>query len=209
MPDLEILGVPESNFVWAARIACAERGLPHVNLPLPPHAPEVCAVNPFGMVPVMRHGAVTLSESRAIVAYVDAIAPGAPMTPADPVAAARAEMWTSRVLTVVEPRAIRAYLFGYMFPGTPDGAPDRARIDAALPGVEQAMAVMAGGVADGFVGGARFGVADCFFAPVAFYLSTLPESGAMLRAAPALALYLDRVMARPSVRDTAPPPPAG
>jgi glutathione S-transferase len=200
--------VPESNFVWAVRIACAERGAAHVLRPLPPHHPEVTAVNPFGAVPVMRHGAVALSESRAIVAYVDAAFPGERLTPADPLAAATAEMWVSRVLTVVEPVAVRRYLFGHLFPSTPDGSPDRAAIEAALPRLTLCLDAMAAGVGAGFVGSDRFGLADCWFAPIVHYLSGSPESGALIAARPALAAYAARVGARPSVRGTAPPPPA-
>jgi glutathione S-transferase len=207
MPDLEILGVPESNFVWAVRIACAERGAAHALRPLPPHHPEVTAINPFGAVPVLRSGPVALSESRAIVAWVDAAFPGERLTPSDPLAAATAEMWVSRVLTVVEPVAIRRYLFGYLFPETPDGAPDRPAIDAALPRLRLCLDAMAAGVAPGFVGSDRFGLADCWFAPIVHYLSALPESGAMIAANPALSAYAARVRDRPSVRETAPPPP--
>jgi len=28
MPDLQIIGAPQSNFVWACRIACGEKNVP-------------------------------------------------------------------------------------------------------------------------------------------------------------------------------------
>ncbi|MGG5888468.1 glutathione S-transferase family protein [Falsiroseomonas sp. HC035] len=68
---IEIIGFPQSNFVWAVRIACAEKGVPHSLVPRPPHHPEVTAIHPLGKVPVMRHGAVRLAESRAICLYLD------------------------------------------------------------------------------------------------------------------------------------------
>lgn len=67
MPDVQIIGLPQSNFVWAVRIALAEKGVAHDSVPAPPHSREVAAVHPFGKVPVLRHGDITFGESRAIV----------------------------------------------------------------------------------------------------------------------------------------------
>src|SRR6516164_1377962 len=78
MPTLQIIGAPQSNFVWACRIACGEKGVPYELLPVFPHSPEVDAIHPFGKIPVMRHGDVTLCESRAILYYIDHAFPGAP-----------------------------------------------------------------------------------------------------------------------------------
>ena len=71
MSDLQIIGAPASNFVWMTRIACVEKGVPHTLVPTMPHTPEVSAIHPFGKIPVMRHGAVTVCESRAICLYID------------------------------------------------------------------------------------------------------------------------------------------
>ena len=48
-------------------------------------------------------------------------------------AAALVEQWISIVNTTVDPVLMRQYLVAYLFPGTADGKPDRARIEAALP----------------------------------------------------------------------------
>ena len=29
MPELQIIGAPQSNYVWVARIACTEKGVPY------------------------------------------------------------------------------------------------------------------------------------------------------------------------------------
>ena len=76
MSDLQIIGAPASNFVWATRIACAEKGVPYTFIPTLPHTPEVRAIHPFGKIPVARHGAVALCESRAICLYIDRAFPG-------------------------------------------------------------------------------------------------------------------------------------
>ena len=78
MSDVQVIGLPQSNYVWAVRIALAEKGVDHENVPAPPHSPEAVAVHPMGKVPVLRHGGVALGESRAIIDYIDATFDGAP-----------------------------------------------------------------------------------------------------------------------------------
>jgi glutathione S-transferase len=57
--------------------------------------PEFLAMNPFGQVPVLRDGDVTLADSNAILVYLEAkYAPGR-WLPHDPVGAARVQRWFS------------------------------------------------------------------------------------------------------------------
>lgn len=206
MPELEIIGLPQSNFVWATRIAAASKGVPHRSVSAAPHSAEVLAIHPLGKIPVMRHGDVTLAESRAICGYIDHSFDGPALVPADPRRAAVVEQWTSLIVTSVEPALIRRYLFGYLFPGTPDGAPDRVRIDAALPDLERHLAVVGGALESGHLAGEAVSLADCFLIPILFYLKQLPESGQIIARSPALGAYLDRQMALSSVQETVPPP---
>jgi len=64
LAELEIIGATRSNYVWACRIACAEKGVPYKLIEARPHSPEVDAIHPLGKIPAMRHGEVTLAESR-------------------------------------------------------------------------------------------------------------------------------------------------
>jgi glutathione S-transferase len=57
--------------------------------------PAFLAMNPFGQVPVLRDGDVTLGDSNAILVYLEAkYAPGR-WLPRDPVGAARVQRWFS------------------------------------------------------------------------------------------------------------------
>lgn len=207
MTRLEIIGAPQSNYVWVCRLACAEKGVAHEVVPVMPHAPEAAAAHPLGKIPALRHGDVVIAESRAICGYVDRVFPGPALIPADPVAAARVEQWISIVNTAIDPVMVRQYLRAYFFPGTPDGSPDRAAIEAALPKMEPLMALLDGAVAPtGHLAGAGFTLADIFLIPDLFYLSRCPESGAMLGRHAALKAYVERHLARPSVQATLPPP---
>ncbi len=208
MPDLEIIGIPQSNYVWTCRIVCAEKGAPYKLIPAAPHSPEVNAVHPFGKIPVMRHSDVTLYESRAICAYVDRVFDGPPLVPAMPHLAAQVEQWISVINTQIDPLLVRQYLLGYFFPGTPDGKPDRTRIDAALPQMEKHFAMLDRGVGKtGFLVASAFSIADATLVPILYYLTKAPESKAMMDNARNLNAYLKKMMERKSVAETTPPPP--
>ena len=208
MAILEIVGAAPSNYVWTTRIACEEKGAPYQLTQARPHSPETLAVNPTGKIPGMRHGDVTLFETRAICAYVEKAFPGPSLVPDDAVGAAKVEQWVSCVNTQLDPVLMRQYALAYFFPSTPDKSPDRALIDAALPKVEKALDLLERAVAPtGHLVGDTFTLADAFILPILHYMLKLPESAALIAKRPALAAYAERHLARPSVAKTTPPPP--
>ncbi len=210
MPELQIIGGAASNFVWMCRIACAEKGVPYALTSVMPHTPEVDAIHPFGKIPVMRHGDVTLGKSRAICAYIDRTFAGPPLVPADAVKAAQVEQWVSIINTTIDPIWIRQYIgAGYIFPGTPDKSPNRTAIDAALPKMQQQFPIMDKAVASGHLVGDTFTLADMNFMPILFYMNKFPESSALLAASPNLKAYFERHFARKSVQDAIPQSPPG
>ena len=153
----------------------------------------------------MRHGDVTLGESRAICAYIDRVFDGPPLVPADPVEAARVEQWVSIVNTTIDPVWIRQYVgAGYIFPGTPDKSPNRAAIDAALPKMQQQFPVMDKAVGSGHLVGDTFTLADMNLMPILYYMNKFPESSALLAACPKLKAYFERHAGRKSVQDSMP-----
>lgn len=210
MPQLQILGMPPSNFVWVTRIACAEKGVDYELLPARPHTPEIDAIHPFGKMPAMRHGNVTLCESRAICAYIDRAFDGPPLLPRDPAVAAKIEQWISIICTHLDPLWIRQYFAAYIFPGTSDGSPNRTRIDAALPVMEPQFARMNAAVAaTGHLVGDSFTLADAYLTPILFYMNRLPESAALLERMLQLKAYFGRHITRSSVAQTIPTSPPG
>lgn len=209
MAQVEIIGSSLSNFVWTGAIACAEKGVDFVVRPARPHSPEVDAIHPMGRIPAMRHGDVTLFESRAICAYVDAAFEGPALTPRDPLEAARLEQWISLLITSADPAFVRGYVLAYIFPGTADGAPDRARIEAGAPKVEKHLQIFDAQVAEGFVASSRFTLADAYLVPMLIGVNRFPEGAAMIAKLPKLAAYLDAQLSRDSVKRTMPQPPKG
>lgn len=210
MTHVQIIGLPQSNFVWATRLALAEKGVAHENIPAPPHSPEALAIHPLGKIPVLRHGAVAIGESRAIIDYVDKAFDGPPLVPADLEAQRRNDSWTSVITSAVEPLLIRRYVLSYLVPKGADGQPDRATIDALQPEMASILDVLENALTSGALGREPFGRVDAYLVPILFYTRMMPEGGALISERPQLSSYLDRALSRPSVRATMPPPmPSG
>mgnify|MGYP003351902395 CR=1 FL=1 len=206
MAELEILGAPLSNYVWTCRIAAAEKGVPYKLIPLRPHTDEVKAVHPLGKIPAMRHGDVVLCESKAICTYIDRAFGGPTLLPQDPAKAGQIEQWISVVNTAVDPVFMRQYLSGYFFPGTPDGKPDRARIDAALPKMPGLFDMLERAIGNGYLAGPEFALADAFLFPILHYMKQLPESAKMMAERKNISRYAAAVAAHKSVAESEPPP---
>jgi glutathione S-transferase len=206
MSRLQILGAPQSPYVWTVRMAAAEKGLDADHVDMRPHTPDIDAIHPFGKIPVMRHGDVELAESRAIALYMDGLDARNPLVPRALADAARVEQWIMHFHTEYMPLMLIRYVVQYIFPSGPDGTPNRAIIDAALPAMEKAVAVLERQLEGrDFLLGA-FCLADAYFGPLLHYVSGLPEGARMIGASPRVAAYLARLAARPSFKATVPPP---
>src|SRR6202162_2867726 len=116
-------------------MVCEEKGIEYVLTERPLHAAEIFAIHPFGKMPVLRHGDVTLFESKAIATYLDRAFPGPELIPSAPRLAGLTEQWVSLVNTLMDRTLIRTYLMAYIAPKTADGAPDREAIEAVMPAV--------------------------------------------------------------------------
>ena len=206
MPTLEIIGAAQSNYVWAVRMVCAEKGVAYEHKAERPHTPGVDAIHPFGKIPVMRHGDVELCESKAIATYIDRVFDGPKVIPEEPEAAAKVEQWVSLGNVEFDKLMIRQYVVGYAF--AKDGKPDMAAIGAAAEKMKGQVAVLDRAVAaTGYLAGDQFTLADINILPMLFYVNRFEEGKAMLGAAKNLSAYMERHFARPSFKASAPPPP--
>lgn len=206
MADVTIHGIPQSNFVWTARLAAHEKGVANTLDPITPGPDAVRAGHPLGRVPVLSHGALRIGESRAIAGYIDAAFDGPPLLPKDPADAAAADAIALMIITAAEPVLVRRHIFAFIFPGTADGAPDFAKVEAASADVARHLGFLEGLADDGHVLGATPAFADLWLAPILFYLRMLPTWADMAAAHPRLAAAADRALARDSIAATTPPP---
>ena len=207
MPTLEIIGAPQSNYVWAVRMVCAEKGVAYEHRAERPHTPDVDAIHPFGKIPVMRHGDVTLCESKAIATYIDRVFGGPKVIPEDPKLAAQVEQWVSLGNVEFDKLMIRQYVVGYAFPKEP-GKPDMKAIGEAAEKMKPQIAVLDRAVAGtGHLAGDGFTLADINILPMLFYVNRFEEGKALLAGAKNLSAYMERHFARPSFQKSKPPPP--
>src|SRR5437763_8904166 len=70
-------------------LALMEKGVAFVSqyldlLNFDQHKPGYLAINPQGTIPAMKHGSLVLTESTAIMEYVDETFPGPKLMPDDP-----------------------------------------------------------------------------------------------------------------------------
>src|ERR1041384_4287706 len=152
MPALEIIGAPQSNYVWVVRMVCEEKGVPYEHRAERPHTADVDAIHQFGKIPVMRHGDVTLCESKRIATYTDPVFDGPKVIPEDPARAAKVEQWVSLGNVEFDKLMIRQYVVGYVFPK--DGKPDMKAIGEAAEKMKPQIAVLDRAVADtGYLAG--------------------------------------------------------
>lgn len=89
---LTLYGVHLSPFARKAFIGLEEKGLKYDHVMTMPGdaSPEFRAISPVGKVPALTDGEFSISDSTAILNYLDAIAPTPPLYPASPQAKARA-----------------------------------------------------------------------------------------------------------------------
>ena len=206
MSKPEVIGSTRSTYTRVVRMVCEEKAIDYTMTDVALGAPELSAIHPFGKMPVLRHDDVELFESKAIATYLDKVFPAPFVLPSDPKSLALVEQWVSLVNTLIDHTIIRTYLFAYIAPGTPDGSPNRAAIDAVMPAIKLQVAVLDRAVSPtGYLAGNSFTLADINLMPLLHRLKIPPEGAAVLAAAKNLSGYYARHAERPSFIRTEPP----
>src|SRR5262249_12287077 len=154
------------------------------------------ALNPFGRVPVLVDGELTLWESHAILAYLGEKT--GRLWPGSPVGRATALKWLCFLSAHVTPPAAElANRFRAKALGVPADEAMIARGEKAMPDV---IRVVEDHLAQNkWVLGADFGLVDCAYAPV---LNVIEKSGFALGGFPKVAAYLGAIRNRPAWKET-------
>ncbi len=200
---LEIIGFPRSNFVRTVRMVAHEKGVEYEHIPAMPHSDEVKAINPFGLIPVMRHDGLELSESYAIAHYIDTAFDGPALVPTEPREAAKVNRWIMAVNTSVDQMLMRKYVVEYAFHKDDDGNVVRDVIDQTVPRLPRMFAKLNDAVADGYLAGAEFTMADCFLMPILVAVQNFPEGQENMANSADLQAYFAKVSERDSFKATA------
>ena len=80
----EIIGSIRSTYTRVVCMVCEEKGIDYVLTETPLNSPEVSAIHPLGLMPVLRHADFVLFESKAIATYLHRSFAGPQLIPADP-----------------------------------------------------------------------------------------------------------------------------
>jgi glutathione S-transferase len=212
MSGLIIYGNPPSNYVRAVRMTCAEKGIEYTLETFSSLAaikePENLTRHPFGKIPSLEHGDVRLFETSAICRYIDEAFDGPALQPEGPVARARMEQWISATNAYVDTDIVRRFVLAYIFPGGPDGQPDRNRIDKAIPDIRRDFEALDAGLSStDFLAGDQVSIADLMLAPIVSYGLAMPEGDELIAGRNNLKAWTERMFVRDSFTTTAPPMP--
>jgi len=207
MTDFVIHGIPGSPYVRAPLLALEEKGLPWRLEPLPMggnRTPEYKArLHPFAKIPVLDHGDFRLYETRAILDYIDQIAPEPALTPTDCKLRARMNQVIGIVDSYVAPRLSGAVTFPRLV-APHFGIPvDDAAVVAAIPAAQEVVDELARLLGDqNYVAGPALSLADLMLIPHLVFLPDFAEGAAFLAPHANLADWIERVKARPSMAAT-------
>ena len=208
MAEVTIYGPPRSNYVRVARMTCVEKGLDYTLEPVMPHTPEILALNPFGKVPGLRHGDVTLFETSAITRYIDEAFDGPKLQPDDLATRALMNQWISAVNDYYDTSMIRHVVVQRVLVPSRGGTTDEAMVSAALKKTVTQLKVADDTLgASEFLAGDALTLADLFLVPIIFYFSMMPEGKEQLAGCPNVQRWLAAMMERPSFAATMPPAP--
>ena len=95
MTTITIHGLSPSTFTRTVRMGCHEKGIAYEMVDAMPNT--IGSLNPFGKIPAITHGDLTLYESIAILRYLERVFPGPKLWPDDVTTAAMCDQWASAV----------------------------------------------------------------------------------------------------------------
>lgn len=181
----KLVGDPRSSYLRAARIAFEEKGVAYEMQACQPDSPEMLALHPWGKMPALKLGEDSIYETSAILRYIDEVYPGPALMPADPLARAKAEQWISAFNAYLDKPMVRDYVLPYLFPSGPEGKPDRAKIEAAVPAIRKGLATLEAGYGGrDYLAGETLSLADIILAPAIAGLGLFPEGADLLGGCP-------------------------
>jgi glutathione S-transferase len=203
---VELIGYRYSVYLRIARLALEEKGVAFRHVEVDPFGdipPWYLALQPFGRVPVLRHGDFAIHETAAITRYVDAAFDGPALAPAAGRAGARAAGRMQQVIGIVDSYGYRPMVrqvFAHaVFRPAAGEACDRAEVLAGLEAARVVLGALEGLVEGEWMAGAALSLADLHLGPMMAYFVSSPEGAAMLARYPRLSAWWARMGARPAM----------
>ena len=177
---LVLYGSDRSTYVRTVRMILANKQLDYERVSgstdnREQMAPMPLARNPYGREPVIAYRGLKLTETSAIARYLDDVIPGPTHTPKKPADRARMNMG----MGIVDAHGYDALitLAGYhLFPDFVGGRDEKVReacIDKGRLVLQEIMKIRA---ASPFIAGELLSIADCYLAPLCFYVSLTDDA---------------------------------
>ncbi len=213
MPNVVVYGSPNSTFTRAVLMACKEKEIDFDNVAIGAGAEDMkgaahMARHPFGRIPAMSHGDVTLFESAAIAQYIDDMFDsGSRLQPSDPVERARMVQWISAIIDYISGDCTREFVLQFFFPSGAAGQRDEERIDMARPRIRSHCEIIDKALEGRtyLAGHDRPSIADLMLAPPLFYVGSMPGGMESFTGLENLGRWWEAISTRPSFVETRPP----
>ncbi len=178
---LTVYGFEASTYVRTTRMVLAEKGASYdlvpVNLETGENTkPEHLARHPFGKIPTIEHGRKRLYETSAITRYLNDVLPGTSLIPEGTMDRARMDMCLG-IHDGYGYGALIGLAAQHLFPEFVGGKNEEMRLDC----LEKSRLVLTEQMKlrgdSPWIAGANLSLADCFVAPVCFYVSLTEDAG--------------------------------
>lgn len=191
---IELYGHPFAAYAWKALIAAYERGVPFAFRMVDPDHPDnmarIADLSPTGQFPAVVDGEVAITQSNAVIDYLDSIGDAPRLVPPGALTAVRARMMADVFDDYVNAPAGRIVANALRA----DDAKDSHGVAEAQRTLDRSYAWLSTRVGDRWAVGDRFGIADCAAAPALFYADWVhPIPDGPVRD------YRARLLAHPSV----------
>jgi len=209
MPSaVTLYGLSRSVYTRIARLALEEKAVPYRLEEVEIFGADGVPAShkkrhPFGRIPVLRHGDLSIYETAAICRYVDEEFPGPSLQPPTP--SGRARM--AQIIGLLDSYSYRPMVWGVFvqrvrIPLT-GGTADEALIAKSLEQTRTALEALAALVGDSpFLAGTSLSLADLHAYPMLRYLSLAPEGEAAIGEHRAVVGWLARLGTRASAQRT-------
>ncbi|MFT6472303.1 glutathione S-transferase family protein [Neptuniibacter pectenicola] len=205
---IKIYGPSFSTFVRSVMMACELKGLAY-EVTTEVNGEEVGfhtaghkAIHPFTKFPVLLTDQGPIAETVAILHYLENAYGGTPLYPTDAFAQAQVEQWSGISGIYVDFKIVRKVLLEFIFPQGEDGSVRMDKVEAALPGVEHGLAVVADQLAEQpYLCGNEITAADLILIPIIDYIEKAEVGKPRVAKHANLLAYIEKIRAEAFAKD--------
>lgn len=197
---ITIYGPTFSTFVRSVMMACELKDIPYqvtteINgEKIEFRSAQHKALHPYTKFPVLMTEKGPIGETVAILHYLENTFGGKKLYPTDPFEQAQVELWSGISGIYVDTDIVRKVLLEYIFPKGENGTVRTDVVEAALPGVENALSVVAEQLGDNaYICGDEITAADLILIPIIDYIEQLEVGQPKVAAHKNLVEYIENV----------------